>query len=186
MSDGQTISFRLIRHLRVFPLSNAEKSDRLKTSFAETLTRFYPLAGRLINNIAIDCNDEGIMYLEAWAKCQLSQVIQNPNPGEFNKFLPREVDDVDDTLLAIQVNFFNCGGMAVGFESAKLFPPRNLFGYETSIGIPKDKLVMKRFVLNHSMVAALRYKYTTRPSMKTVQYVQHALRHYQLSYGTDL
>ncbi|KAI8023176.1 (13S,14R)-1,13-dihydroxy-N-methylcanadine 13-O-acetyltransferase AT1 [Camellia lanceoleosa] len=50
-------------------LSNANMSDQLKTSLSETLTQFYPLAGRLLDNISINCNDEGISYLEARANC---------------------------------------------------------------------------------------------------------------------
>ncbi|XP_059637458.1 stemmadenine O-acetyltransferase-like [Cornus florida] len=95
-------------------LTNTEKSDRLKISLSETLTRFYPLAGRLIDNTSIACNDEGVLYTEARAKCGLSQVVTDPNPNEYNKFLPHELDKVDDTLLAIQVTYFNCGGIAVG------------------------------------------------------------------------
>ncbi|CAK9155837.1 unnamed protein product [Ilex paraguariensis] len=175
-------------------LSNDDKSDRLKISLSETLTRFYPLAGRLVDNISIDCNDEGIVYSEARVKCQLVQVIQGLAPDELNKFLPCELDDVDETVLAVQVNFFDCGGMAVGvctshkiadalsiallitgwaatsrgdsnilcpqFESAKLFPPRNISGFKPTVGITKEKIVVKRFVFNNSIVAALREKYT--------------------------
>ncbi|KAA8529714.1 hypothetical protein F0562_034186 [Nyssa sinensis] len=95
-------------------LNKSHKADRLKTSLSETLARFYPLAGRLIDNFSIACSDEGVPYSEAKVKCELSEVVKDPVPGEFNKFLPRGLDEVDDTLLAIQVSFFQCGGIAVG------------------------------------------------------------------------
>ncbi|CAK9137305.1 unnamed protein product [Ilex paraguariensis] len=94
--------------------SSAVRSNYLKKSLSETLTRFYPLAGRVIDNIYVDCNDEGVPYVEARVNCQLSEVIRNPIPGELNKFLPYELDDTNDLGMAIQVNFFDCGGLAVG------------------------------------------------------------------------
>ncbi|KAA8529712.1 hypothetical protein F0562_034188 [Nyssa sinensis] len=94
-------------------LSNVDKSNQLKTSLAEALTRFYPLAGRVIGNLSINCNDDGVPFIEARANCQLSEVLCNPIPGELNKFIPYELDDVRDLLMVIQVTFFDCGGMAV-------------------------------------------------------------------------
>ncbi|XAR48146.1 Vinorine synthase [Bertholletia excelsa] len=90
-----------------------EKSCKLKTSLSETLTRFYPLAGRLVENDAIDCNDDGVSYVEAQAKCRVSDVTGDPIPGEFNKLLPQELDVPDDKLLSVQVTFFSCGGVAI-------------------------------------------------------------------------
>ncbi|GMP97598.1 hypothetical protein CsSME_00045784 [Camellia sinensis var. sinensis] len=40
-------------------------SQRLKVSLSETLTHFYPLAGRFRDNLAVDCNDEGVEFFEA-------------------------------------------------------------------------------------------------------------------------
>ncbi|KAK3013158.1 hypothetical protein RJ639_008581 [Escallonia herrerae] len=37
-------------------------------------------------------------------------VVQGPVP---NKFLPHELDDIDDAALAVQVNFCNCGGIII-------------------------------------------------------------------------
>ncbi|XP_058195045.1 stemmadenine O-acetyltransferase-like [Rhododendron vialii] len=94
-------------------LDNSEKSSHLKKSLSDALTRFYPLAGRMVDNLYVDCNDEGVPYVEAEAKSRLSEVISDPIPGEMNQFLPCELDDVRDLLLVIQVTFFACGGMAV-------------------------------------------------------------------------
>uniref|UniRef100_B9I4N0 Uncharacterized protein n=1 Tax=Populus trichocarpa TaxID=3694 RepID=B9I4N0_POPTR len=39
---------------------------QLQKSFSETLTVFYTLAGRYIdNNLTIDCNDKGVEFVEA-------------------------------------------------------------------------------------------------------------------------
>lgn len=95
-------------------LSRSEKSDQLKKSLSQTLTRFYPLAGRVKDNLYVDCNDEGIPYVEAQVSCQLSDVISDPVPGENNKFLPCALDDVDELAMVLQVNLFKCGGLAIG------------------------------------------------------------------------
>lgn len=72
------------------------------------------MAGRVIDNIYIDCNDDGVPFVEARAHCKLSDVIMDPIPGELNKFVPYELDDVRDLSLVLQVTFFACGGMALG------------------------------------------------------------------------
>jgi shikimate O-hydroxycinnamoyltransferase len=57
-----------------------ERSSSLKKSLAETLTRFYPLAGTLVyEDFSIDCNDEGVDYIQARAPCKLSKVVEKPS-----------------------------------------------------------------------------------------------------------
>ncbi|XP_061992414.1 stemmadenine O-acetyltransferase-like [Rosa rugosa] len=91
-----------------------EISNHLKTSLAKVLTLFYPLAGRLKGNQYVDCNDNGIPYLEAKVNCKLSDVLDNPIPGELNKLMPFELDDVaNKSALGVQLNIFECGGFAI-------------------------------------------------------------------------
>ncbi|KAL2547167.1 HXXXD-type acyl-transferase family protein [Forsythia ovata] len=94
-------------------ISHLERSRKLKKSLSDALTRFYPLAGRVTDNFYLDCNDEGVPFFEAKAKCNLSQVISNPIPRELDKFIPYELDDIKDLGMAVQVSFFECGGMAI-------------------------------------------------------------------------
>lgn len=96
------------------PITNLEQSNRLKKSLSDALTRFYPLAGRVKDSVYIDCNDEGIYYVEAEAKSQLVEFLHDPIPAEINKFLPFELDDVNEFPLVVQATFFTCGGVAVG------------------------------------------------------------------------
>ncbi|KAK9934468.1 hypothetical protein M0R45_021611 [Rubus argutus] len=93
-----------------------EISNHLKKSLAEVLTLYYPLAGRAKDELCIDCNDEGIPYLEAHVNnCKLSDVLCNPIPGELTKLVPFELDDVDNKIpLGVQLNVFECGGFAIG------------------------------------------------------------------------
>ncbi|XP_060195056.1 stemmadenine O-acetyltransferase-like [Lycium barbarum] len=94
--------------------SNTEHSDKIKLSLSEALTKFYPLAGRVVNNLYVDCNDEGVPYVEVVVKCKLVDIITDPIPNELNKFIPYELDDVKNLGLVVQVNFFECRGMAIG------------------------------------------------------------------------
>ncbi|XP_055814704.1 stemmadenine O-acetyltransferase-like [Solanum dulcamara] len=94
--------------------SNTERSDKIKLSLSEALAKFYPLAGRVVDNLYVDCNDEGVPYVEVVVKCNLADIISNPIPNELNKFIPYELDEVKDVGLVVQVNFFECGGMAIG------------------------------------------------------------------------
>ncbi|GFZ00017.1 hypothetical protein Acr_13g0014160 [Actinidia rufa] len=94
-------------------LDNEQKSAHLKNSLSECLTKFYPMAGRVVNHDFVDCSDAGVPYVEARAHCKLSEVVANPVPKEFNKFLPCDLDDVRDLPVVVQVTFFECRGVAV-------------------------------------------------------------------------
>ncbi|KAI3925144.1 hypothetical protein MKW98_009794 [Papaver atlanticum] len=85
----------------------------LKKSLPETLTRFYPIAGRMRDNISIDCNDEGVDYIEAKVNAVMSDfmsvdVVHRLHPSYIT------VDVVaKEAQLAVQVNLFACGGIAI-------------------------------------------------------------------------
>ncbi|KAJ8747086.1 hypothetical protein K2173_008885 [Erythroxylum novogranatense] len=91
-----------------------EICDSLKRSLSEALTIFYPLAGRFQANKFVDCNDEGVYFVEAKAKCNLLDILQNPNFYDINKLLPFEPDHASD-MVAVKVTHFDCGGMSIGF-----------------------------------------------------------------------
>ncbi|KAL7261265.1 hypothetical protein ACSBR1_006831 [Camellia fascicularis] len=50
--------------------------------------------------------------------------------------------------------------MCPQFDSAKLFPPKDISGYKPTVGMTKEAIVTKRFVFSNSAVAALRDQYT--------------------------
>ncbi|XP_024933878.3 stemmadenine O-acetyltransferase [Ziziphus jujuba] len=95
-------------------LTKKQLVDRIKNSLSESLTLFYPLAGRVKNKLYVECNDEGACYFEAEAKCKLSDILQNPNPQDMNHLLPFELDDVNGLPLIVQVTFFECEGITLG------------------------------------------------------------------------
>uniref|UniRef100_A0A7N2LS51 Uncharacterized protein n=1 Tax=Quercus lobata TaxID=97700 RepID=A0A7N2LS51_QUELO len=51
--------------------SETAKYSVLKKSLSNVLKCYYPLAGCIKDNLIADCNDEGVLYLEAQVKCQL-------------------------------------------------------------------------------------------------------------------
>ncbi|XP_060217217.1 acetyl-CoA-benzylalcohol acetyltransferase-like [Lycium barbarum] len=54
-----------------------ERCDKLQKSLAETLTKFYPLAGRFSEDeFSIHCNDEGVEYVETKVKADLAEFLQ--------------------------------------------------------------------------------------------------------------
>ncbi|WRX15446.1 hypothetical protein QQP08_007933 [Theobroma cacao] len=89
-------------------------TDHLKQSMSNALSYFYPLAGRIKDNRLVDCNDEGIPFLEAQVKCKLSDILENPAPSELNKLLPFVLDDAEELPLGIQFNIFDSGGICIG------------------------------------------------------------------------
>ena len=84
----------------------------LKKSLSEALTRFYPLAGRLANNTAIECDDgEGALFVEAKFNGFLSTFLDKPNEEVLERFLPAKAaspEAVTGPLLLVQVTFFDC------------------------------------------------------------------------------
>ncbi|KAJ9176247.1 hypothetical protein P3X46_011582 [Hevea brasiliensis] len=98
-------------------LTVAEISQRLKTSLSKTLTRFYPLAGRIKDNTIIECNDDGAVFVEARVDFSLEKFLEKPEARATRKFIPVETESSEaytGTLLLVQATYFACGGLALG------------------------------------------------------------------------
>lgn len=95
----------------------AKKSQRLKTSLSRTLSSFYPYAGRIKDHKTVECNDNGAVFVEAYADCCLSDILHKPDQKFLRKFLPTEIESPKagtGPLLLVQATFFKCGGVALG------------------------------------------------------------------------
>ncbi|KAI8008371.1 Vinorine synthase [Camellia lanceoleosa] len=91
-------------------------SERSKVSLSETLTRFYPLAGRLRDNLLVDCNDDGVDFVEARVinNFHLSNFLDRPTLKVIDHLAPPEpIDYYKSPLLLVQVNFFPCNGIVL-------------------------------------------------------------------------
>ncbi|PIN15037.1 Salutaridinol 7-O-acetyltransferase [Handroanthus impetiginosus] len=100
---------------------SSETANLLKHSLSLILTRFYPLAGRVKNDaLSIDCNDEGVPFVVAKINGhKLCDLLKNPDPELPRCLLPCEVTWATElapgsSVAMIQVNHFDCGGIAIG------------------------------------------------------------------------
>ncbi|XP_059658975.1 stemmadenine O-acetyltransferase-like [Cornus florida] len=154
-------------------IKTIDTTNLLKKSLSETLTRFYPVAGRIKDNLLIGCSDEGADFLEAKVNCPLSEVLKQPEADVLNHFLPQDYHCCKshmEVLLATQVNIFSCGGMAIGVcMSHKIFDGSTIGqfingwaamsrGLGETPQLTKSKCITKRFVFDASNIALLREK----------------------------
>ncbi|KAE8670668.1 Papain family cysteine protease [Hibiscus syriacus] len=91
---------------------------QLKTSLSETLNLFYPLSGRIKDNMFVDSFDEGVPFLSAQAGCRLSEFLKLHEVKSLNKLLPchpfsKEFKS-EVAPLVCQATIFACGGIAIG------------------------------------------------------------------------
>ncbi|XP_065874857.1 stemmadenine O-acetyltransferase-like [Euphorbia lathyris] len=169
-------------------LTNSERSKLLKKSLSKVLTIFYPAAGR-VRNSYIDCNDEGLLFVEAKVNCELSDVLRDRNLNNNNCFVPPRLHDLAGCS---QITFFNCGGIALSLSlshkvcdllsfitflncwtsiarrdmdtdtgrSADMINNIPPFGSAKLFPPMDEKLVAKAFMFNNATIADLKAQYT--------------------------
>ncbi|XP_016184928.1 vinorine synthase-like [Arachis ipaensis] len=102
------------------PFEFSERLELLKQSLSETLTQFYPFAGKIKDDLSIDCNDEGANFVVVKVNCSISKFLKKPDLNSLNKFIPTtpnfEKTMTGAHVINIQVNIFDCGGIAIGFR----------------------------------------------------------------------
>ncbi|GKF44973.1 deacetylvindoline O-acetyltransferase [Tanacetum coccineum] len=69
---------------------SADKTLDLKKSLSQTLTQYYPLAGRMkrYNPTYVNCNDEGAEFIEACNDSSLSYFLQNSEHQDLDQLIP--------------------------------------------------------------------------------------------------
>ncbi|KAK9997248.1 hypothetical protein SO802_021934 [Lithocarpus litseifolius] len=94
---------------------NDGRRKRLQKSLSEILTLYYPLAGRYIKDKQlVDCNDEGVEYLQAQVSGKLAQLLQGElKPELLNPLVPNAMPSATTPLAFVQVNMFDCSGLAI-------------------------------------------------------------------------
>ncbi|XP_044510560.1 stemmadenine O-acetyltransferase-like [Mangifera indica] len=120
----QFISFPYAPIVLFYPMNGSissipERLAVLKKSLSETLTRFYPFAGKIKDDLSIECNDEGAYFVETRVECCLAEFLSQPDLMLVHKFLPCDLINLKKSTAGtyvtnIQVNVFDCGGIAVG------------------------------------------------------------------------
>ncbi|KAG2316717.1 hypothetical protein Bca4012_067560 [Brassica carinata] len=94
---------------------------RLENSLSQTLSLFYPLAGRIKEGVTVDCNDEGALFTKARADVLLSDVLRNPSDADLVHKLIVSPDPADPgtwPLLHVKVIFFRDRGFAVAVSAS--------------------------------------------------------------------
>ncbi|KAI8543916.1 hypothetical protein RHMOL_Rhmol08G0254900 [Rhododendron molle] len=65
---------------------------------------------------SVDCDDQGVHYLEARVDTRLSEIVKSPKVEVLNQFVSSTSEESDGVLLGIQLNYFTCGGIAIGIS----------------------------------------------------------------------
>ena len=92
-------------------------SQQLKHCLLQALVSFYPLAGRLKSNTLVECNDEGVEFVEARVHAHLEDSLYMDD--QLKHFLPSSCTKYHSgkrprPVLVVQITFFDCGGLVVG------------------------------------------------------------------------
>ncbi|KAI3509413.1 hypothetical protein L1887_24666 [Cichorium endivia] len=109
-----------------FPVSGDDSANfdaQLEKSLERTLSRFYQLAGRYVEEIhTVECNDQGAEFVYAKVNIKLQDVLDsNANVKLADDFIPSKTgvaDHLTDPILSAQVTLFECGGVALGVSIA--------------------------------------------------------------------
>ncbi|XP_061337169.1 stemmadenine O-acetyltransferase-like [Gastrolobium bilobum] len=100
--------------------SFSTKSQLLQNSLSQTLTLFYPFAGRLKDASTIHCNDEGAFFIEAQTETSLSDILVNPDFDTLECFLPTTDNETmtmsNGSMLLVRFTLFRCGGTALSIS----------------------------------------------------------------------
>ncbi|KAI5674954.1 hypothetical protein M9H77_05904 [Catharanthus roseus] len=88
--------------------------EQLRNSLAKILVHYYPLAGRVVKNEYINCNDQGVELVEIRINCSMYDLMNTRETNVADLIFPRRVVATsEDCLLALQLSHFNCGGVAI-------------------------------------------------------------------------
>ncbi|CAI0455876.1 unnamed protein product [Linum tenue] len=111
------------------PNPGERRFETLRSSLAQTLTRFYPLAGRLSKSGGIDqagsvpvvhCNDDGVPFSSATVDLSVAEFLRKRlEIDSLQQFLPFTADPIVSDLesapqIAFRATAFPCGGLAIG------------------------------------------------------------------------
>lgn len=189
MIDDLNPPIHVIRIL-YYPKPHSPMPVDLEPPLAHILPAFYPLAGRYVkHDHAVDCNDAGAHFSHALVHSHLHYLLADPAlpPSRLNALLPVDItaaDDPADPMLAIQINTFLCGGVAIAvcashrifdacslsiflaawanadsvirpdFSSPALFPSESAGPLD--FGVSRGRIVGKRIVFDKEAISGLR------------------------------
>ncbi|KAI3750722.1 hypothetical protein L2E82_21485 [Cichorium intybus] len=153
-----------------------ERLKSLKNSLSDTLTRFYPLAGTIKDDLSIDCIDIGAYFVVAIVDACLHDFLTSPDFDLINRFLPCEpsfngsnegYNILDGAALSTFLQGWagtSRGSKEVVYPdmtAGSLFPAKDLWLKDSSMVMWSSlfkigKCSTKRFVFNSSKLDALK------------------------------
>ncbi|KAG1363377.1 salutaridinol 7-O-acetyltransferase [Cocos nucifera] len=122
------IAPQIYNHILLFYSKNPPQTlIQLKSSLSKTLAHFYPLAGRIKaskddDTLYVECNDDGVEFIQAQTNAELDSVLLQPPIDQFNELLPIKASNFQygDPLLAVQLILFEHHGFALGLSISHL------------------------------------------------------------------
>ncbi|KAK7314928.1 hypothetical protein VNO77_33458 [Canavalia gladiata] len=124
--NGLRYQLPLVQFYRYQPsMEGKDPVQVIRKALAKTLVFYYPFAGRLREGpngkLMVDCNEKGVMFIEADADVTLQQFGNNFMPPFpcFDELLynfPGSDGMIDTPLLLMQVTRLKCGGFIVGLR----------------------------------------------------------------------
>ncbi|GAU48005.1 hypothetical protein TSUD_404820 [Trifolium subterraneum] len=124
--DGLRFQIPAILFYKYNPnMKGKDPVDVIRKALAETLVFYYPFAGRLREGygrkLMVDCNDEGVLFIEADADVTLEEfgdALQPPFPclNELLFDVPGSSEVINSPLLLFQVTRLKCGGFILALR----------------------------------------------------------------------
>ncbi|KAL1802313.1 hypothetical protein ACET3Z_030960 [Daucus carota] len=97
----------------------SNRSKILKHTLSKTLSRFYPLAGKIKDTYHIECNDEGVYYIQTQVNTHLTDFLgQSPGPGNeiLNLLVPHKAKESVTGSTEVESNEFYIRTAPTRFE----------------------------------------------------------------------
>ncbi|KAK7314927.1 hypothetical protein VNO77_33457 [Canavalia gladiata] len=123
---GMRCQLPLVQFYRYQPsMEGKDPVQVIRKALAKTLVFYYPFAGRLREGpngkLMVDCNEKGVMFIEADADVTLKQFGNNFMPPFpcFDELLynfPGSDGMIDTPLLLVQVSRLKCGGFILAMR----------------------------------------------------------------------
>ncbi|KAI6677842.1 hypothetical protein NL676_038638 [Syzygium grande] len=133
----------------------SQRLHQMEESLSKTLTLFYPMAGRYVEDDGcfIDCNDLGVEFVHAKVDGQIDQLLHgDPDMDLLDHLSQFPTNIVGNPLVVIQVNTFECGGSAIALRlkasTVANWPPPRIIG--------SKELIMSRFRFSGDAILKLK------------------------------
>ncbi|KAJ4715317.1 vinorine synthase-like [Melia azedarach] len=154
----------------------SERLQLLRQSLSEVLTLYYPLAGKIKDDISVDCNDEGIYFVEARAKIPLNQFLNQPNRSFIGLAICISLSHkvCDETTTSSFMRTWSAIArknieetICPDCDAASLFPPSDEFLSELTFAaqvipfVKTGRVATRRFVFEATAIANLKAKATS-------------------------